>query len=137
MQTYKKNDSTGSSSISDRLLAKYSIEPPHNFASESDFLKGLIEHKDIIESLKILNNVRDIFYTEIGSKVYDLIVSLYEKNALTINVLTIELQKAGLRKKTIETYPELLADIKSLQNIVFLILLFSNSFILFIKYVIN
>ncbi len=112
MQTYKKNDSTGSSSISDRLLAKYSIEPPHNFASESDFLKGLLEHKDIIESLKILNNVRDIFYTEIGSKVYDLIVSLYEVDSLTINVLMLKLQTVGLRKKVIETYPELLADVK-------------------------
>lgn len=112
MQTYQKDNTFRSGSISDRLLAKYSIEPPNNIACESDFLKGLLEHKDIIESLKILNNVRDIFYTEIGSKVYDLIVLLYERNALTINVLTIELQKAGLRKKTIETYPELLTDTK-------------------------
>lgn len=71
-----------------------------------------MEHKDIIESLKLSTNVRDIFYNEIGAKVYDVIVSLYEKNALTINVLIIELQKSGLRKKTMEKYPELLLDTK-------------------------
>jgi replicative DNA helicase len=112
MQTHTKTDITRSRSISDRLLAKYSIEPPNNVESESDFLKGLIEHKDIIESLKLSNNVRDIFYTETGSKVYDLIVSLYDRGALTINVLIIELQKIGLRKKVMELYPELLLDRK-------------------------
>ncbi len=112
MQTYPKTNITRSSSISDRLLAKYSIEPPNSLASESDFLKGLIEHKDIIESLKLAGNVRDIFYNENGAKVYDLIVSLYDRNALTINLVLIELQKAGLRKKVIETYPELLLDSK-------------------------
>lgn len=71
-----------------------------------------MEHKDIIESLKLSTNVRDIFYKEIGAKVYDTIVSLYERNALTINVLIIELQKSGLKKKAMETYPELLFDTK-------------------------
>lgn len=112
MQTYQKNNFNGGSTISDRLLAKYSIEPPNNLASESDFLKGLIEHKDIIESLKLSNGVREIFYNELGSKVYDNIVSLYERGALTINALIIELQKSGLRKKVIDVYPELLIDTK-------------------------
>lgn len=112
MQIYTKTDTTRSSRLSDRLLAKYSIEPPSNIACESDFLKGIIEHKDIIESLKLSNNVRDIFYTEIGSKIYDSIVSLYERNSLTINTLIIELQITGLRKKAIEIFPELLSDRK-------------------------
>lgn len=112
MQTYKKNNINGGSTISDKLLAKYSIEPPNNLESESDFLKGLMEHKDIIESLKLLVGVRDIFYNELGSKVYDNIVSLYDRGALTINALIIELQKSGLRKKVMEVYPELLIDTK-------------------------
>ena len=112
MQTNKKNNPNESGSFSDRLLAKYSIEPPNNLDSESDFLKGIIEHKDLIESLKLSGNVREIFYNEVGAKTYDIIVSLYERNALTINVLIIELQKSGLRKRVIEIYPELLVDTK-------------------------
>jgi len=92
------------------LLTKYSIEPPSNIESEQDFLKGLLEHQSIIESISISDEIRNIFYSEIGKIVYDTILELYKKNALTINTLIITLQKTGHRKKAQETYPKLLFD---------------------------
>jgi replicative DNA helicase len=110
MQTFKKNNINGSGNISDKLLAKYEIIPPNNLKSEQDFLIGLIEHKDTIESFKMSGDVRSIFYNEIGTQIYDSIVELYEKGALTINVLIINLQAKGLLKKAKEIYTELLQD---------------------------
>jgi hypothetical protein len=110
MQNAKKNNSNGGSYLSNSLLAKYSIEPPSNIESESDFLKGLIEHQSIIESISISDEIRNIFYTETGKIVYNTILELYKKNALTINTLIITLQKTGHRKKVMEVYPKLLFD---------------------------
>lgn len=110
MQNYKENNTTGDRKLSDKLFAKNNIVPPSNTESEQDFLKGIIEHNDIIESLKLFKNVKDIFYHEIGGIVYEAIIDLYDKNTLTINVLIIYLQRNGLLKKAKETYPMLLVD---------------------------
>lgn len=120
MQTTKKNNPNRGGNISDKLLAKYEIVPPHNILSEQDFLIGLIEHKDAIESLKMSGDVRQIFYAEIGANIYDSILELYEKSALTINTLILELQKKGLLQKTRDTYRKLLYDTSFIDYQVFI-----------------